>query len=84
MAGTAWNFETGMLAETEAYNNCGAEDCDTLVVFSQCGALAVGDGYAYGYGYDLSLSVATDTALANCNGYTGNCEVTAAFCNEGY
>ena len=84
MSGTAWNFDTQTLAETEAYYQCGQEDCDTVTVFTQCGAIAVGDGYGYGFGYDLSLATATDTALANCDGYTTSCEITAAFCNEGY
>jgi hypothetical protein len=84
MAGTAWNFQTGSLAETEAYHNCGYNDCDTLVVFTQCGAIAVGDGYVYGYGYDRSLNRASNIALQNCDGYTSNCQITAAFCNDGY
>ena len=42
MSGTAWNFQTQALAETEAYNTCGSKDCDTVVVFQQCGAIAFG------------------------------------------
>lgn len=84
ISGTSWNFDTQNLAETEAYAQCGQEDCDTVTVFTQCGAIAVGDGYGYGFGSDLSLANATDTALANCDGFTTSCEVTAAFCNEGY
>lgn len=83
-AGTAWNFATQGMAETEAYAQCGYDDCDTVVWFTQCGAIAVGDGFGYGYGYDLSIDTAVTVALQNCDGYTTNCEITAAFCNEGY
>lgn len=83
-SGAAWNFETKGQAEAEAYNQCGVEDCDTVMVFAQCGALAVGDGYGMGYAADLSAAVAEEKALANCSGYTGNCQITLSFCNEGY
>lgn len=83
-AGTAWNYDSQSLAETEAYSQCGVEDCDTVLWFTQCGAIAVGDGFGYGTGYDLSLATATDTALQNCDGFAANCQITAAFCNEGY
>jgi hypothetical protein len=83
-SGTSWNYETSMLAETEAYLQCGAEDCDTVVVFQQCGAIAVGRELYYGYGYDLSSATAIETALQQCDALTTNCEITAAFCNDGY
>lgn len=83
-AGSAWNFETALLAETEAYLQCGSEDCYTAVIFNQCGAIAVGDGYGMGYGQDLSSATAIDLALSSCSEYTTNCQITAAFCNEGY
>ena len=84
MSGTAWNFETAGLAETEAYHQCGYEDCGTVVVFQHCGAIAVGRELYYGYGYALSSATAIDIALQNCEARTINCEITAAFCNEGY
>ena len=83
-SGTAWNFDAQNLAETEAYYQCGVDDCDTVLWFKQCGAIAVGDGYGYGTGYDLSLDAATNTALQYCDQYTSNCQITAAFCNDGY
>ena len=82
--GTAWDFQTGTQAETEAYYQCGTEDCDTVVVFTQCGALAVGNGLYYGYAYDLSSATAIDTAMQYCEAGTTNCQVMAAFCNKGY
>ena len=83
-SGTAWNYETQSLAETEAFAQCGVDDCGTVLWFNQCGAIAVGDGYGYGTGYDLSLDAATTTALQYCDQYAANCQVTAAFCNDGY
>ena len=83
-AGSAWNNDTGTLAETEAYLQCGSEDCYTAVIFQQCAAIAVGDGNGMGFAADLSSAVAADTALANCAEYTSNCEIIASFCNEGY
>ena len=84
MSGGAWNHATETLAETEAYGQCGAEDCDTVLVFQQCGAIAVGDGFGMGYGSDLSTATANDLALQNCDSYTTNCAITMSFCNEGY
>lgn len=84
LSGSAWNFDTDALAETEAYGQCGVDDCYTAVVFQQCGAIAVGDGYGMGFAADLSSATAQDTALASCSEFTTNCQVTASFCNEGY
>jgi hypothetical protein len=84
MSGTAWNYDTSGLAEAEAGAQCGQGDCATVLVFQHCGAIAVGDGFGYGYGADLSQSSAIDIAMQNCAGFTTGCEVTAAFCNEGY
>jgi serine/threonine-protein kinase len=83
-AGSAWNYDTATLAETEAYLQCGSEDCYTAVIFNQCGAIAVGDGYGMGFGQDLSSATAQDLALGSCEQFTTNCQITAAFCNEGY
>ncbi len=82
--GSAWNFDTDILAETEAYLQCAREDCDTAVIFNQCGVIAVGDGYGMGYAQDLSSAVAIDLALQSCAQFTTNCQISAAFCNEGY
>ncbi len=84
MAGTAWNFDTQTLAETEAGFNCGSADCGTIVVFTQCGAIAVGDGNAYGFSSAGSLAAATEGAMSSCDGFTTSCEITAAFCNDGF
>ena len=84
IAGTATNFETETLAETEAYQQCGSEDCDTALVFQQCGAIAVGQGHGWGAASDLSSATAIDNALDICGENDSGCEITAAFCNEGY
>ena len=78
------NFETETLAETEAYQQCGSEDCDTALIFQQCGAIAVGQGYGWGAASDLSSATAIDNALDICGENDSGCEITAAFCNEGY
>lgn len=83
-AGSSWNFDTTVLAETEANLQCGAADCYTAVVFQECGAIAVGDGYGMGYGLDPSQDKASALALQSCTEYTSNCQITAAFCNDGY
>lgn len=82
--GTAWNNDTADLAETEAYLQCGSEDCYTAVVSQQCAAIAVGDGHGMGFASDASSAAVAETALAKCASYTSNCEVTASFCNDGF
>jgi len=84
MSGGAWNHETADLAETEAFGECGVDDCATVVVFQQCGSIAVGDGYGMGFAADLSAATAQEVALQNCTGYTSNCVVTMSVCNEGF
>lgn len=82
-AGASWNYGTGTDAESEAVAQCGVDDCAPVMVFGQCGAIAVGDGYGMGYAADVSTAVADEKALANCNGFTTNCAVTMSLCNEG-
>ena len=79
LSGSAWNFESDGDAQAEAATQCGVDDCYTAVVFQQCGAIAVGDGYGMGFASDLSSATAQDTALASCSEYTTNCQVTASF-----
>ena len=81
--GGGWNFAAKKEASTEAVSQCGAGDCDTVVVFPACGAVAVGDGYGMGFSADKSVAKAEETALGNCTGFTANCLVTMSFCNEG-
>ena len=83
-AGASWNYATGGEAEGEAVVQCGVEDCGSVMVFDQCGAIAVGDGYGMGYAADSSTAVADEKALANCDGFTSNCAVTMSLCNEGF
>jgi hypothetical protein len=82
-AGASWNYATGGEAEGEAVAQCGVDDCAPVMVFGQCGAIAVGDGYGMGYAADVTAEVADAKALENCNGFTTNCAVTMSLCNEG-
>ena len=81
--GGGWNYAAKKAATSEAVNQCGADDCDTVVVFPNCGAIAVGDGYGMGFSADKSVAKSEETALSNCTGYTTNCLVVQSFCNEG-
>ena len=83
-AGASWNYATGGEAEAEAVVQCGVDDCGPVMVFGQCGAIAVGDGFGMGYAADSSTAVADEKALANCDGFTTNCAVTMSLCNEGF
>lgn len=83
-AGASWNYATGVEAEGEAVVQCGVDDCGPVMVFGQCGAIAVGDGYGMGYAADPLTAVADEKALANCNDFTTNCAVTMSLCNEGF
>ena len=81
--GGGWNFAAQTEAASEAVVQCGADDCDTVVVFPICAAVAVGDGYGMGFSADASVARSEETALQNCDGFTTNCLVTMSFCNEG-
>lgn len=84
MSGMSWNYANADDAANEAFYNCGYNDCETLMVFTECGAIAVGDGYGFGYAYKRSLDNAINTALQQCGKYSNNCQITASFCNDGY
>jgi hypothetical protein len=84
LSGSAWNFDSDGDAQAEAATQCGVDDCYTAVVFQQCGAIAVGDGYGMGFAEGGAVSTAETTALASCDQYTTNCQITASFCNEGF
>ena len=81
--GGGWNYATKKEASSRAVSQCGAADCATVVVFPNCGAVAVGAGYGMGYSADRSVAKSEETAIANCTGYTANCLITMSFCNEG-
>jgi hypothetical protein len=81
--GGGWNFASKGEASSEAVTQCGVGDCDAVVVFPNCGAVAVGDGYGMGFSADKSVAKAEETALANCSGYTSSCLIVQSFCNEG-
>ncbi len=80
--GGGWNFAAKKDAKTEAINQCGVDDCDAVVTFPNCGAVAVGDGYGMGFSADKSVARSEEVALAKCDGFTSNCLVTLSFCNQ--
>ena len=81
--GQGHDFASKDEASTEAVSQCGEGDCEAVVVFPNCGAVAVGDGFGMGFSADKSVAKSEETALANCNQYTTNCLITTSFCNEG-
>ncbi|MGV8986746.1 MAG: DUF4189 domain-containing protein [Cypionkella sp.] len=81
--GQGHDFPSKDAASTEAVNQCGVGDCEAVVVFPNCGAVAVGDGFGMGFAADKSAAKSEETALANCNQYTTNCLITTSFCNAG-
>ena len=81
--GTGFNFAAKNEASTEAVKQCGMDDCDSVVEFAHCGAIAVGDGFGYGYSADKSAAKSEETALSNCTGLTTNCLVIQSLCNQG-
>lgn len=81
--GAGWNFASKDEASVDAIGRCGVGDCDSVVVFPNCGAVAVGDGFGMGFSADKSVAKSEETALANCSGYTSNCLIVQSFCNDG-
>ena len=81
--GGGWSFAVEGEATSEAVLQCGVDDCETVVTFPNCAAVAVGDGYGMGFSADKSVETSEGTALSNCDGFTTNCLVTMSFCNEG-
>lgn len=81
--GNGFNFASKAEASAESVKQCGVADCAPVVVFPNCGAVAVGDGYGMGFSANKSVAKSEETALANCSGYTSNCLITMSFCNEG-
>ena len=69
-------------ASDEAVTGCGIGDCEAVVVFPNCAALSVGDGYGMGFSKAKSQAKAEEAALATCDGFTTNCIVSASVCND--
>ena len=69
-------------AQSEAVAQCGVDDCDTVVTFPNCAAMSVGDGFGMGFSADKSVTKAEETALAQCDGFTTSCIISASFCND--
>ena len=69
-------------AQSEAVTQCGVDDCDTVVVFPNCAALSVGDGFGMGFSANKSVATAEETALTQCDGFTTSCIISASFCND--
>ena len=68
-------------ASDEAVSGCGVDDCEAVIVFPNCAALSVGDGYGMGFSKAKVLGKAEDAALAKCDGFTTNCIVSVSVCN---
>ncbi len=68
-------------ASDEAVSGCGVDDCQSVVVFPNCAALSVGDGYGMGFSKAKSVGKAEDAALAKCDEFTTNCIVSVSVCN---
>ena len=69
-------------ASDEAVSGCGVDDCEAVVVFGNCAALSVGDGYSVGFSKAKSVGKAEDAALAKCDEFTTNCIISASICND--
>lgn len=80
--GWAKNQSVESSASDEAVAGCGVDDCESVVVFANCAALSVGDGYGMGFSKAKSLGKAEDAALAKCDEFTTSCIVSASICND--
>ena len=69
-------------ASVQAVGGCGQDDCEMVVVFPNCAALSVGDGFGMGFSKAESIATSEETALAQCDGFTTNCIVSASLCND--
>ena len=80
--GWAKNQSVDTGASDEAVSGCGVDDCEAVVVFANCAALSVGDGFGMGFSKAKSIGKAEDAALAKCDEFTTNCIVSASVCND--
>ena len=80
--GWAKNQTVDTGAADEAVSGCGVDDCESVVVFANCAALSVGDGYGMGFSKAKTLAKAEDAALSKCDEFTTNCIVSTSVCND--
>lgn len=80
--GWAKNQSIEASAADEAVVGCGVDDCEAVVVFANCAALSVGDGYGMGFSKAKNIGKAEEAALAKCDEFTTNCIVSASVCND--
>ncbi|MBF0421423.1 MAG: DUF4189 domain-containing protein [Magnetococcales bacterium] len=69
--------ESAKKAALKYCRQAGGENCQFIVWFETCGAVAVSKKY-YGYGYGSTKAKATGDALEMCN--NNNCNIVAAEC----
>src|SRR5581483_3186850 len=65
--GRSQNYPTAGAAQQAALNSCGYSDCQVLVTFSACGAVAA-NGVVRGGGYGNNLAVAMQEARNKIGG----------------
>jgi hypothetical protein len=66
-SGRAWDYPTAAAAQQAALNSCGYSDCQVLVTFPVCGAVAA-NGFVQAGGYGDNLNAATQDALNKVGG----------------
>jgi hypothetical protein len=71
MWGRAHNEATADAARQVALNFCGYSDCQILVTFTGCGAIAE-NGWVRGSGYGDNLAIAEQNALHQVGGWIAN------------
>ncbi len=71
MWGRSHNEATAGVAQQVALNACGYSDCQVLVTFTGCGAVAE-NGFVRGSGYGDNLAVAEQNALNEVGGWIAN------------
>ena len=80
--GWARNVADEASATEQAVSGCGIDDCELVVMFPNCAALSVGDGYGMGFSTAKLVAKSEETALARCDEFTTNCIISTSLCND--
>ncbi len=80
--GFAYGYDDVDSASERALSECDADDCEVVLLFKNCGALARGRRGAVGWAYARTIERAEAVALRECRKRGRGCEVVSSECND--
>lgn len=79
--GYAYSYNDVDSASERALEECGTDDCEVVLLFKNCGALAKGNKGAVGWAYASDVDRAESIAMGECSKHGSGCQIVSSQCN---